>query len=132
MTTIGIRRVVPVVVAAALAAPALAACSSSSSGGTGSTSSTSSAATTSPTSAPATASALPTPGTSGLATPSVNASQLTAIVTCLRNAGLPTPTSTSTADVGAEVLQLLRDPRTAAALRGCGVPLPGIASPTSS
>ena len=97
----------------ALAVLPLVACSSTSSGGA-----TSSSGTTS-TSATVTASV-----TANVPTPSVDTQQLTAISECLKNANLPTPTSTAAAEVATELVRLLRDPKTIAALRACNVPLP--------
>jgi hypothetical protein len=107
--------------ALALAVLPLAGCSSTSSGGTSTTSGTTSTSTT------VTASV-----TASVPTPSVDTQRLSAIGTCLKNAGLPTPTSTVPAQAATELVRLLRDPKTVAALRACGVPLPpGIGTPTS-
>jgi len=114
------------VVAAALAVPALTGCSNASSEGAGSTSTS-----TSTSSSSATETAVPSVTVTGTpALPSVDASRLTAIGTCLKNAGLPTPTSTEPAAAAAELIRLLRDPSTVAALRACGIPFP--AAPTTS
>jgi hypothetical protein len=108
-------------VALALGALPLVGCSASSSGG-GSTSKG-----TTSTSTSVTASV-----TGSVPTPSVDAQRLTAISTCLKNANLPTPTSTVPAQAASELVRLLRDPRTVAALKACGVPLPaGVGTPTS-
>jgi hypothetical protein len=114
-----IRRLVPVAAAALLAVPVVAGCAGASTGST----STSSASPTSPEAATPTVSVTGTP-----ATPSVDASQLSAIVTCLKNANLPTPTSTNLVGVAAELIRLARNPATAAALKACGVPVPGVSS----
>jgi hypothetical protein len=116
-----IRALVPVVATAALVLPAVAACSGTSSGGMTSTSVTPSV------SASASVTATGTP-----ATPSVDTSRLTAIATCLKNAGLPTPTSTDAAGTAVELLRLARDPATANALRKCGIPLPGGSASSST
>jgi hypothetical protein len=116
-----IRALVPVVATAALVLPAVAACSGTSSGGMTSTSVTPSV------SASASVTATGTP-----ATPSVDTSRLAAIATCLKNAGLPTPTSTDAAGTAVELLRLARDPATANALRKCGIPLPGGSASSST
>jgi len=116
---------VPVVATAALVLPAVAACSGTSSGGMTSTSVTPSVSASA--SASASVSATGTP-----ATPSVDTSRLAAIATCLKNAGLPTPTSTDAAGTAVELLRLARDPATANALRKCGIPLPGGSASTST
>jgi hypothetical protein len=117
------RTLVAVGAVAALAVPALTACSNASSEGAGSTSTS--------TSTSASSSAVPSVTVTGTpAVPSVDTSRLAAIATCLKNANLPTPTSTNPAAATAELIRLLRDPSTAAALRACGIPLSGI--PTTS
>jgi hypothetical protein len=118
-----IRALVPVVATAALVLPAVAACSGTSSGGVTSTSVTPSVSA----SASASVSATGTP-----ATPSVDTSRLAAIATCLKKAGLPTPTSTDAAGTAVELLRLARDPATANALRKCGIPLPGGSASSST
>jgi hypothetical protein len=107
--------------ALALAVLPLAACSSTSSGGTSTSSGTTSTSTTVTGSVSA-----------SVPTPSVDTRRLSAIATCLKNAGLPTPTSTVPAQAATELARLLRDPQTVAALAKCGVPLPpGIGTPSS-
>jgi hypothetical protein len=116
------RTLVAVGAVAALAVPALSGCSNASSEGGATSTSTSSSS--SPTAVPS----VTVTGTP--AVPSVDASRLTAIATCLKNANLPTPTSTEPAAAAAELVRLLRDPSTVAALRACGIPFP--AAPTTS
>jgi hypothetical protein len=126
-----LRTLVPVtaVAAVALAVPALSACSGASSEGATSTSSTSSP------SSPSASTAVPSVTVTGTpALPSVDASRLAAIGTCLKNAGLPTPTSTDVAGGAAELLRILQDPATVAALRACNIPIPSgsLSVPTTS
>jgi hypothetical protein len=56
----------------------------------------------------------------------VGAAQVRAIGKCLQDAGLPTPTSTAPAEALKEAVQMLKDPRTIAALRGCGIDIPSL------
>jgi hypothetical protein len=105
----------------ALGLIALAGCGASA---TGSATSSSESSTASASSSTASATSSSAPATSG--TPSLNSTQLQAISKCLQTAGLPTPTSTDPVQAGAETLTLLRDPRTIAALRACGVDIPGL------
>jgi hypothetical protein len=121
-----LRTLVPVtaVAAVALAVPALSACSGASSEG----------ATSSP-SSPSASTAVPSVTVTGSpALPSVDAPRLAAIGTCLKNAGLPTPTSTDVAGGAAELLRILQDPATVAALRACNIPIPSgsLSVPTTS
>ena len=123
-----LRTLVPVTAVAtvALAVPALSACSSASSEGATSTSSPSS---------PSASTAVPSVTVTGTpALPSVDASRLAAIGTCLKTAGLPTPTSTDVAGGAAELLRILQDPATVAALRACNIPIPrgSLSVPTTS
>jgi hypothetical protein len=120
------RRLVPAVVA--LAVLGVAGCSGSSTGTSTSGSTSTSASDSS--SAPAVSPAPSATGSVGV--PSVDSSRLAAIATCLKNANLPTPTSTDAVRAAAELVRLVRDPATAAALRACGIPLPGAGSPTTS
>jgi hypothetical protein len=121
------RSALPAVRAAVLSALALATlplvgCSATTSGSVSSSSGT-----------PSTTTSVPAPSATGsVVTPSVDTQRLTAIATCLKNADLPTPTSTDPGDAASELVALLRDPRTIAALRSCGVSLPpGVASASS-
>jgi hypothetical protein len=119
-----IRRAAPVVGAAILAVLALPGCSSSSSPGSASSSSTSSAAASdTSTGAPSVTGSIPTP--------SIDSQRLTAIATCLKNAGLATPTSTDPAQAVPELVRLVKDPRMLTALKACGIPVPGPVSPSS-
>ena len=124
-----LRTLVPVTaVAVALAVPALSACSGASSEGATSTSTSAS-----PSSASATPTAVPSVTVTGTpALPSVDASRLAAIGTCLKNAGLPTPTSTNAVAGAAELLRILQDPATVAALRACNIPIPSLPTTSSS
>jgi hypothetical protein len=118
-------RLARIVVPTAVAALALAGC-----GGTSPGASTSSSTSASPTETPGgTAGAGATATASG--TPALDAARLQAIGTCLRDAGLPTPTSTDAVRAGSEILTLLRDPRAIAALRKCGIDLPGLQASSS-
>jgi len=120
------RTLAPVVAVAALAAAALTGCSNASSSGATSTSTSASAPSSS-----ATETAVPSVTITGTPSlPSVDASRLTAIGTCLKNAGLPTPTSTGAVAAAAELVRLLQDPATVAALRDCGISFPS--APTTS
>ena len=100
-------------VPAALAAAALVGCGSTATSGSSGTSSSSS-------------SSAPTSAASPTSTPGVGVAQLQAVGKCLKDAGLPTPTSTEPSEAVKEAVQMLKDPRTLAALRGCGIDIPSL------
>lgn len=122
--------------AAVLAAPALAAliglgaCTS----GSATSSVSSTTPTTSPLASSDTSAATGSPTDSASAAVSAGASavgsatnQVAAIAQCLKTAGLPTPTSSNLSDLA----RLVTDPQTAAALRKCGISIPGVGAASS-
>jgi hypothetical protein len=113
----------PVLLAAsaALAALALAGCGGSggASSSSGSVGGTVSATVPSPSDVSASASALASGASSA-------AGQLQAITDCLKQANLPTPTSTDATGLLQELPKLVQDPKVKQALQQCNIDIPGM------